>query len=65
MSSRAPDFDLASVDVEGFHRELKALREELDAALGEADLAHLRKIERWGRAPRCWAWRRAGWRRTR
>ena len=49
MSSRAPDFDLASVDVDGFHRELKALREELDASLGEPDAAHLRKIERWGR----------------
>ena len=49
-SRAAPDFDLASVDVEGFHRELKALREQVDASLGEADLAHLRKIERWGRA---------------
>jgi len=50
MPSRAsPDFDLASVDVEGFHRELKALREELDANLGEPDAAHLRKMERWGR----------------
>lgn len=51
MPSRAsPDFDIASVDVEGFHRELKALREELDANLGAPDAAHLRKIERWGRA---------------
>lgn len=49
MSRAAPDFDLAAVDVEGFHRELKALRAELDASLGEADGAHLRKIERWGR----------------
>ncbi|WP_141618938.1 fatty acid desaturase [Myxococcus sp. AB036A] len=49
-SQAAPDFDISSVDVEGFHRELKALREQLDASLGEADAAHLRKIERWGRA---------------
>ncbi|AEI66840.1 fatty acid desaturase family protein [Corallococcus macrosporus] len=49
-SPSAPDFDISSVDVEGFHRELKALREQLDASLGEADAAHLRKIERWGRA---------------
>ncbi|NBD09396.1 MULTISPECIES: fatty acid desaturase [Corallococcus] len=49
MSRGTPDFDLASVDVEGFHQELKALRARLDANLGEADAAHLRKLERWGR----------------
>ncbi|WP_338865973.1 fatty acid desaturase family protein [Myxococcus stipitatus] len=50
MSSPVPPaFNIASVDVEGFHRELKALRAELDANVGEADLKHLRKIERWGR----------------
>ncbi|TQF17035.1 fatty acid desaturase [Myxococcus llanfairpwllgwyngyllgogerychwyrndrobwllllantysiliogogogochensis] len=48
-SSLPPAFNPASVDVEGFHRELKALRQELDANLGEADAKHLRKIERWGR----------------
>src|SRR5688572_26135287 len=42
-------FDPSTVDMEGFHRELKALREEADASLGEADAEHLRKIERWGR----------------
>jgi len=42
-------FDPSTVDLDGFQRELKALREELDASLGEADAAHLRKIERWGR----------------
>ncbi|MBU8897438.1 fatty acid desaturase [Corallococcus sp. H22C18031201] len=50
MSRAAPAFDLASVDVEGFHREVKALRAEMEANLGEPDAAHLRKIERWGRA---------------
>jgi fatty acid desaturase len=49
MSRGTPDFDLASVDAEGFFRELKALRAQLDANLGEADAAHLRKMERWGR----------------
>ena len=59
-SQAAPDFDISSVDVEGFLRELKALREQVDASLGEADAAHLRKIERWGRtatllgAATCW-----------
>ncbi|MCK8499424.1 fatty acid desaturase family protein [Myxococcus fulvus] len=48
-SSLPPAFNIASVDVEGFHRDLKALRAELDANLGEADAKHLRKIERWGR----------------
>jgi len=42
-------FDPSTVDLDGFQRELKALREELEASLGEADAAHLRKIERWGR----------------
>ncbi|MBJ6762879.1 fatty acid desaturase [Myxococcaceae bacterium JPH2] len=50
MSRAAPAFDLTSVDVEGFHREVKALRAEMEANLGEPDAAHLRKIERWGRA---------------
>ncbi|RYZ41595.1 MAG: fatty acid desaturase, partial [Myxococcaceae bacterium] len=49
MSRGTPDFDLASVDVEGFHRELKEIRAQVDASLGEADAAHLRKLERWGR----------------
>lgn len=49
MSQAAPPFDPSSVDMDAFQRELKALREELDASLGEADAAHLRKIERWGR----------------
>ncbi|RKG65749.1 fatty acid desaturase [Corallococcus sp. CA054B] len=49
MSRAAPDFDLASVDVEGFYRELKELRARLDADLGEPDAAHLRKMERWGK----------------
>lgn len=50
MSQPERFFDLSTVDLDGFQQELKALREELDASLGEADAKHLRKIERWGRA---------------
>ncbi len=42
--------DFSKIDAEGFVQELQALRRELDASLGEDDLAHLRKLERWGRA---------------
>ena len=38
-----------SIDTEAFARDIRALRTEIDAALGADDLAHLRKIERWGR----------------
>ncbi|MFO0951911.1 MAG: fatty acid desaturase [Isosphaeraceae bacterium] len=37
------------IDYEAFARDVLALREELEAGLGPDDLAHLRKIERWGR----------------
>lgn len=47
--SERPAFDLSKVDVDGFARELQALRRETLAALGDEDIAHLRKIERWGR----------------
>lgn len=40
---------LAGLDVEGFARDLNALRAEVDARLGPEDLRHLRKIELWGR----------------
>ncbi|MFY0567207.1 fatty acid desaturase family protein [Archangium lansingense] len=50
MSRATPDFDPASVDVEGFLADIRALRTEIDASVSEADLAHLRKIENWGRA---------------
>ncbi|NOK01318.1 MULTISPECIES: fatty acid desaturase [Myxococcus] len=35
---------------EAFAQDLQALKQELESSLGEADLAHARKIERWGRA---------------
>ena len=41
---------LPQIDREAFAAEITALRRELIADLGPADLAHLRKMERWGRA---------------
>jgi fatty acid desaturase len=49
MSRATPDFDPSSVDVEAFHADIRALRAEIDASVGEADLRHLRRIETWGR----------------
>jgi len=40
---------LQGVDLEGFYAALKALRAEVDAAVGPDDFQHLRKVERWGR----------------
>lgn len=42
--------DFASIDYDAFARDLDALRAEADAQLGPDDLAHLRKMARWGRA---------------
>jgi fatty acid desaturase len=41
---------LHSIDLEGFAREIRALRAEIHASLGPDDLAHLLRMERWGRA---------------
>jgi len=41
---------LPDIDREAFAADISALRRELIADLGPADLAHLRKMERWGRA---------------
>ncbi|EYF08790.1 fatty acid desaturase family protein [Chondromyces apiculatus] len=43
-----PPFDLDAVDLDAFFADLKALRREIDASLGEEDLRHLEKLERWG-----------------
>lgn len=45
----AAEFDPATVDLDAFLKDVLALGEELRASLGEDDLAHLRKLERWGR----------------
>ncbi len=44
-----PAFDIDAIDLEGFARDIKALRQEALASLGPDDLRHLRRIERWGR----------------
>ena len=48
--SVAPAFNPSTVDAEALLNDIRALRAEVDASLGEADAAHLRRIERWGRA---------------
>jgi fatty acid desaturase len=49
MSNESPAFDLRKVDLEAFLADVKALRREIDDSLGEEDLQHLYKMERWGR----------------
>jgi fatty acid desaturase len=39
---------LKNINMEGFIAELKVLRKEIDANLGEADIKHLKKMESWG-----------------
>lgn len=41
--------NLSLIDADGFFAELQSLRREIDAGLGEADIAHLKKMESWGR----------------
>ncbi len=43
------EFDLDTFDHEAFLADLRALRDEVEAAIDESDVAHLKKIERWGR----------------
>jgi fatty acid desaturase len=44
-----PHMPLGPIDLQAFSAELDALHARLKADLGEADLQHLRKMERWGR----------------
>lgn len=44
----ASPLDLSGVDLDAFYAELKSLRRDIDASISAEDLAHLRKIERWG-----------------
>src|SRR5688572_15169207 len=39
-----------TVDAAAFALDLDRLRQEIDASIGPEDLAHLKKLERWGRA---------------
>ena len=43
------DFDPRTVDLDALARELAEIRRDLDADVGTDDVAHLKKIERWGR----------------
>lgn len=43
-------FDLSQIDADAFFQDLKALRREIDENLGEEDIVHLKKMERWGRS---------------
>jgi len=49
MNKESPSFDLRNIDLEAFLTDIKALRREIDDSLGEEDLRHLYKMERWGR----------------
>lgn len=45
-----PDnFDPRQVDLQALAEELAAIKADLDKDVGEDDIAHLKKIERWGR----------------
>lgn len=47
---RASTFDPSTVDLPSFLAGIKAIREDIDASLGEADAKHLRRTEFIGRA---------------
>ncbi len=49
MNNESPSFDLRNIDLEAFLADIKALRREIDDSLGEEDLRHLYKMQRWGR----------------
>ena len=45
----AESFDPTTIDCDGFFRELRGIRREAEAALGEDDIRHLRRTELYGR----------------
>lgn len=48
------------IDLDALAEELNALRDELRAEMGEADLKHLKKMVRWGRAASFVGWATSG-----
>lgn len=56
FAPNAPLQALPPVDTAALANDLKALRAELAADLGPADLAHLRKMARWGRTCTLLGW---------
>jgi len=53
VTTEAKTFDLDSIDCDAFFRELRAIRRDVEAALGEDDVRHLQRLERVGRAATC------------
>lgn len=49
MITEVPAFDPDAIDCDGFFRELRAIRRDVEAALGEDDIRHLQKLEALGR----------------
>lgn len=43
------DFDPQNIDIKALAQELREIRAELDKEVGQEDLDHLKKIERWGK----------------
>jgi len=57
MPATAPTLPVLSpAQLEAFHHEIRELRAGIDASLGPADFAHLKKIERWGRVSAVLGW---------
>ncbi|MFN9811178.1 MAG: fatty acid desaturase family protein [Deltaproteobacteria bacterium] len=50
MTDAVPSSPTSTIDLQAFAKDIDALRAELVSQLGPADLAHFRKMERWGRA---------------
>jgi fatty acid desaturase len=50
VTSQGPSFDPSTVDCDGFFRDLRAIRRDVEASLGQEDIDHLRRLERVGRA---------------
>ncbi len=55
-SESGEPFSMSAVNLEGFLAELDALRKEVDGKLGQEDLDHLAKMERWGRTASAIGW---------
>lgn len=50
QANAEPTIDFSRLNAQGFFDELQALRREIDEKLGNDDIAHLKKMERWGRS---------------
>jgi fatty acid desaturase len=50
VTDAVPEASPRTIDLAAFAKDIDALRAELTSRLGPEDLAHFRKMERWGRA---------------